>query len=272
MPYPNQPRYTGRVSEPPILRPQVAAPWSVVYCTLHDLDPGTLAPDDPIWGWFTQDQLAVRHPDGRTIDVGWYPDCDPTGRFRLLVVASDSARDWLEPLHEEELATPRAVEEAVLRICGGVPAPPAPPAPRIPEEVGYAAGSEYDPGDPFGLCTLTVTAAGAVRLVNRQRGRERVFEETAADWVFTTLRKLLDDAGFPSTPRHPIPAGPTRMLWTTAAGERTSTPPLAYHEAATWPEYRGLFYLLDCLVVAVSDGALPVVRVSDPFSAFFAPR
>ncbi len=62
------------------------------------------------------------------------------------------------------------------------------------------------------------------------------------------------------------------MLWTTTADERTSTPPLAYHEAATWREYRGLFYLLDCLVVAVSDGALPVVRVHDPFSAFLAPR
>ncbi len=122
-----------------------------------------MAPDDATWGWFTEDQLVVRHPDGRMVDVGWYPDNDPAGRFRL-----------------EELASPRAVEQA---------------------------------GDPFGLCTLTVTAAGAVRLVNRSRGHERVFEEAAADWVVTTLRKLLDDAGFPSTPRHPIPGGPTRMLW-----------------------------------------------------------
>ncbi len=134
-----------------------------------------MAPDDPKWGWFTEDQLVVRHPDGWMVDVGWYPDNDPTGRFRLVVLAGDSAQHWRqEPVYQEELASPRAVEEAVLRICGGETASPARPA---PEEVGYAAGSEYDPGDPFGLCTLTVAAAGAVRLVNRQRGRERVFHE-----------------------------------------------------------------------------------------------
>lgn len=332
-----------------------------MYSALRDLDPEALAPDDPRWGWFTEDQLVVRHPDGRVLDVGWFPDNAPGGRFRIRLL------DGRAPGEDVWTRSPREVLRRVGEVCGRVPSltervlrehvahhragrprrvafpplvvleawrddpDPVPadvveglidmwlihpafdpdPGPvtrvrtaveaahrygspqlsavterrgrgvllaglagvlrRLPvggrgdwDELGYAAGSEHDPGDPFGRCTLTVRADGAVTLVNVARGAERRFTGRCAPPVPGRLARLLDAAGFPRVPEHRIPPGPTRRLWTFADGHRTDAPVMGHHEAMAWEGYREVFHLLDSLVVAVSGGAVPVLTDPEP--------
>jgi hypothetical protein len=44
--------------------------------------------------WREEDLLFVRLPNGNAIDVGWYPACDPTGRFKITL--SDSTQNQIE--------------------------------------------------------------------------------------------------------------------------------------------------------------------------------
>ena len=128
----------------------------------------------------------------------------------------------------------------------------------------YESGSEFDPGDPFGLCVLDLRSDGEVRLTNRRRGVERTYGATLRPGVLDRLVRHLRDAGFPDVPEHVVPAGPTRRVQVhTAAGHR-QTAPIAFHEAPQWPGYREAFHLLDSLVVAVSRGELPVVPDPEP--------
>jgi hypothetical protein len=46
------------------------------------LDPATMQPDAPDWTLMEQDLLRIQQLDGGiTIDVGWYPDENPSGAF-----------------------------------------------------------------------------------------------------------------------------------------------------------------------------------------------
>jgi hypothetical protein len=44
--------------------------------------------------WREADLLFVKLPNGNTIDVGWYPACDPTGRFKITL--SDSVQNQID--------------------------------------------------------------------------------------------------------------------------------------------------------------------------------
>jgi hypothetical protein len=38
-----------------------------------------------------QDLLAIELPDGRCIDVGWSPQFDPTGRYKISILSDDGS-------------------------------------------------------------------------------------------------------------------------------------------------------------------------------------
>lgn len=44
--------------------------------------------------WREEDLLFVRLANGYAIDVGWYPACDPNGRFKITL--SDSAQNTID--------------------------------------------------------------------------------------------------------------------------------------------------------------------------------
>jgi hypothetical protein len=77
-------------------------------------------------------------------------------------------------------------------------------------ELGYRSGSEFDPGDPFGLCLLSVRSDGAADLVNRRSGRELRYQAAVAPGVLDQVLACLHAGGFPAVPAHVVPAGPTR--------------------------------------------------------------
>jgi hypothetical protein len=44
--------------------------------------------------WREEDLLFVKLPSSYVIDVGWYPACDPSGRFKITL--SDSAQNQID--------------------------------------------------------------------------------------------------------------------------------------------------------------------------------
>ena len=70
---------------------------------------GTLPPLDGknAKDYRTEDIWFAESPDGRiAIDVGWYPDGDPEGGFRCMLVLN---RNWASPNEEMETLDPKAI-------------------------------------------------------------------------------------------------------------------------------------------------------------------
>ncbi|MFI5386508.1 MAG: hypothetical protein ACHQ50_10360 [Fimbriimonadales bacterium] len=51
--------------------------------------------------WREEDLLFVRLPNGNVIDVGWYPACDPKGRFKITL--SDPAQNQIDSIRMLDL-------------------------------------------------------------------------------------------------------------------------------------------------------------------------
>ena len=83
--------------------------WTVIYNKFENIDPETLAAEDEKWlSAFNEDILLlnyklVRERNKHTkeqeiaVDLGWYPDGEPGGKFRLQAVLN---RDWNDPLFD----------------------------------------------------------------------------------------------------------------------------------------------------------------------------
>jgi hypothetical protein len=56
--------------------------WTVRFTNLRQQDPGDLGPDDD-WFWFVEDISYYQHVSGVGVDIGWYPDQNPAGRYRV---------------------------------------------------------------------------------------------------------------------------------------------------------------------------------------------
>lgn len=77
--------------------------WTVLYNKLEAVEPEKLPPEDRIWLFaFTEDILHIykdlgtrRRRQRLAIDLGWYPDGEPSGSFRLAAVLDN---DWEHPL------------------------------------------------------------------------------------------------------------------------------------------------------------------------------
>lgn len=59
---------------------------------------GVLYDEYPDPEYLDQDILQVSLPNGVTIDVGWYPESDPTGSFRIVVYRGDWLRQLQTPI------------------------------------------------------------------------------------------------------------------------------------------------------------------------------
>ncbi|MDE6727964.1 MAG: GNAT family N-acetyltransferase [Oscillospiraceae bacterium] len=83
--------------------------WTVGLNKFEDIDPETLPADDKAWLFaFNEDILQIycklkrkrnKHIEQQEliIDLGWYPDGDPNGKFTIRAILD---RDWYEPLLE----------------------------------------------------------------------------------------------------------------------------------------------------------------------------
>ncbi|MCY8913691.1 hypothetical protein MOE47_02655 [Bacillus atrophaeus] len=86
---------------PNFLRLRIPAGWTVDYITIKDTDPKALEASDDAWLFdFSQDLLQISHkPKTKNLllDVGWYPDGDPTGSYGIELIKNE---DWENPVED----------------------------------------------------------------------------------------------------------------------------------------------------------------------------
>lgn len=92
-----------------VLQPlRIPAGWHIEFNKLICTEPQTIDKDDERWFDFTEDIAYIytvrqRKKDHKIqtqklgIDLGWYPDCNPNGKFCLQAVLND---DWENPLQK----------------------------------------------------------------------------------------------------------------------------------------------------------------------------
>ena len=67
--------------------------------------------EDPLWCFLTEALLQLREVRrGVLLDVGWYPDSNPEGSFRAVLIRN---QDWDHPLRTYRT---RALSELVQQI------------------------------------------------------------------------------------------------------------------------------------------------------------
>ena len=85
--------------------------WEVRYNALHNLAPADVPlvegiSSEDVWMLFSQDLVQIYHRGTRElIDVGWYPDHNPDGLFRLIALdptTGENNYDWQNPRLEFE--------------------------------------------------------------------------------------------------------------------------------------------------------------------------
>ena len=92
--------------------------WTMLWNKLEDIEPEDVPQEDEAWLFtFVQDMtyLVTEYDDensGKTvkhtlaIDLGWYPEGDREGRYRLVAILD---RDWSRPVLEMETRSTREV-------------------------------------------------------------------------------------------------------------------------------------------------------------------
>ena len=86
--------------------------WVVSQNKFYEIEPIEVDPNDTLlWLDFTQDILQIQHKhESIIIDLGWYPDMDPKGNFRLVLIKN---LDWQNPIETFET---RSAEEVKNKI------------------------------------------------------------------------------------------------------------------------------------------------------------
>ena len=85
--------------------------WKIAYNGFLEIEPTSLAENDIVWIHFNQDMLQLKFERRELlVDLGWYPDADINGTFRLVVIKHT---EWEDPL---EVFESRSKKEIVEKI------------------------------------------------------------------------------------------------------------------------------------------------------------
>lgn len=123
----------------------------------------------------------------------------------------------------------------------------------------YTTGSAHSPGDPFGMTDLTIGDDGGATLDVHHRGTVRSWTGTVAPATVEQIEGHLAEAGFPATEAHNVPAGSSLRVLQRGEGDGAEVVRIAFHAARKMPGYGQAFALLDALVVALTEGEVPVI-------------
>lgn len=108
----------NKVSELQPLR--IPAGWNVLYNGFLEIEPTSLAEDSDLWLSFTQDILQLGYKFRKMelfVDLGWYPETEIGGTFRLVVIKHS---EWENPLEVFESRSKKEIVERMESILEDV--------------------------------------------------------------------------------------------------------------------------------------------------------
>lgn len=124
--------------------------------------------------------------------------------------------------------------------------------------VHYSVGNERSPTDPFGRSHLVIHVDGSARLDQYTRAGQVSWTGKVVPSALDDFWRALEEAGFPSFPHHPVPAG-SAIRHLNVGGPDGKSAYIAYHAAENIPGYRSAFRILDTVIRQLSDDTVKVV-------------
>lgn len=103
---------------------RIPTSWAITYNSFLDVSPGG---DHHAW-YFTEDLLQMEKmdlkdgkwillPNATLIDLGWYPDGDLQGSYRLVKIEN---KEWSSPVATFQSTDRIAIQEKIEEWLGGV--------------------------------------------------------------------------------------------------------------------------------------------------------
>jgi len=90
--------------------------WEVSYNKFLEIEPNSLEKGNSIWIHFTQDILQLKYIFKNvklTVDLGWYPETEIDGTFRLAIIKNE---EWENPLEVFESRSKVEIVEKIEKI------------------------------------------------------------------------------------------------------------------------------------------------------------
>ena len=94
-----------------LLQPlRIPSGWHVVLNELVAISPGDFGTSPDTQFWFKEDIFqAINRSSNCVLDVGWYPEFNPKGNYRILVVelkaGIEVADSWADPIEQRKIRT-----------------------------------------------------------------------------------------------------------------------------------------------------------------------
>ena len=130
--------------------------------------------------------------------------------------------------------------------------------------IAYSVGSEHNPGDPFGRSALAIEPDGTAKLDHYTRAGHAAWTGKVAPEAMERLWGALEQAGFPTVPQQPVPAGSTIRTLAVGAGAERKAAHVTWHGAAKLAGYDVAFGILDTVVRQLSEDTVKSVPASEP--------
>ncbi|MCR2806074.1 hypothetical protein [Paenibacillus soyae] len=102
---------------------RISSGWRVTYNEFFEADPDSFVDENHKHAWeFKEDLLQLDHDRKRTLDLGWYPEFNPKGKYRLVLIDSEDKEqpDWENPLYVFETRNFKEIIEKVEFVLNEV--------------------------------------------------------------------------------------------------------------------------------------------------------
>ena len=95
---------------------RVPSGWKIIFNDFTEADSDLFVDENHEQLWeFKEDLLQFKYEEKRTLDLGWYPEFKPEGRYKLMLIdsASKEQPDWEKPIYVFESRKTKDIIEKI---------------------------------------------------------------------------------------------------------------------------------------------------------------
>jgi hypothetical protein len=98
---------------------RVPSGWKVRFNEFAETDSDSFVDEDHEHLWeFKEDILQLEYEEKRTLDLGWHPEFNPEGKYKLLLIDSTNKEqpDWENPIYFFESRKTKEIIEKSAKL------------------------------------------------------------------------------------------------------------------------------------------------------------
>ncbi|NRF95625.1 hypothetical protein HQN89_32865 [Paenibacillus frigoriresistens] len=102
---------------------RVPSGWKIIFNEFTKTDSDSFVDDNHEHLWeFKEDILQFEYEEKRTLDLGWYPEFNPQGKYKLVLIDSTNKEqpDWENPIYIFESRKTKEIIEKIEFVLNAV--------------------------------------------------------------------------------------------------------------------------------------------------------